>query len=85
MRGEPRVRPGEPRPAAAPIALRMLRGIAELAAGLAEAPDAQASLELVMSSLSDDRTVAAAMALAPSGRPVAIVRDRDGGRIVASS
>jgi hypothetical protein len=85
MRGEARVRPGEPRPAAAPIALRILRGVADLAAGLAEASDAQASLEIVMSALSDDRTVAAAMALAPSGRPVAIVRDRDGGRIVASA
>jgi len=48
-------------PAAAPITLRAPRGIADLAIGLAEAPDAEASLDAVMGALRDERPIAAAV------------------------
>jgi hypothetical protein len=83
MRGETRVRPGEPRPAAGPIALRALRGIADLAVGLAEAADAEASLDVVLRALAGAPTTAAAVAAAPSGRPVAVLRARGGARAIA--
>lgn len=44
MRGEPRVRPGTPRSAAAPIALSEARGRIELAVGIAGAPDGEREL-----------------------------------------
>jgi hypothetical protein len=84
-RGETRVRPGEPCPAAAPIAIRALRGVTDLAFGLAEAQDAEASLDAVVRALADAPTTAAAMARAPSGRPVAVVREREGARVIASA
>jgi hypothetical protein len=84
MRGETRVRPGEPCPAAAPIALRLLRGVAHLAIGLAEARDAEASLDVVVHALATGRTMAAAVGMAPSGRPVALVSTREGAQVIAS-
>jgi hypothetical protein len=83
MRGETRVRPGEPLPSAAPIALRALRGMADLAVGLAEAADAEASLDVVLRALADAPTTAAAVAAAPTGRPVAVLRARSGARVLA--
>jgi len=44
MRGEPRVRPGEPRGAAAPIALRQVEGVLDLAAGIGASGHAEAAL-----------------------------------------
>jgi hypothetical protein len=84
-RGETRVRPGEPCPAAAPIAIRALRGIADLAFGLAEARDAEASLDAIVRVLAGAPTRAAALASAPTGRLVAVGREGDGARVIAST
>ena len=83
MRGEARVRPGEARPACAPIALRMRRGIVDVAIGLAEAPDGEASLEALLAHLDDAARLLEAVGSAP-GRPVALVRTGDTAAIVAS-
>jgi gamma-glutamyltranspeptidase/glutathione hydrolase len=72
-RGQPRVRPGEPLPAAAPIALRAIRGVADLALGLAKSPDGDRAFnEFAHAFLEEPKTVAAA-AEAVGGRAVAIV------------
>jgi gamma-glutamyltranspeptidase/glutathione hydrolase len=44
LRGEPRVKPGVPRPAAAPIALAQLSGVVELAVGVGASVDSEAIL-----------------------------------------
>lgn len=44
LRGEPRVKPGEPRGAAAPIALGQLAGTVDLAVGIGSSPEAEALL-----------------------------------------
>jgi gamma-glutamyltranspeptidase/glutathione hydrolase len=83
MRGEPRVRPGEPRPAAAPIALRAKRGVADLALGIAQAAAAEESLAAIIDALEEAPTVADALSKAPSGRAVAVVRTREIALVVA--
>jgi gamma-glutamyltranspeptidase/glutathione hydrolase len=84
MRGEPRTRPGEPCPAAAPIALRAHHGTADLAMGIAEAADAETSLEGVIRALTASVLVGAALAHATSGRPVAVLRSDESVRAIAS-
>jgi len=84
MRGEARVRPGDPCSAAAPIALRAHHGIADLAFGLAEAHDAESALDAVVRALAQTLTVAAAIAEAPSGRPVAVIREGEAAKALAS-
>lgn len=74
MRGETRARPGEPCAAAAPVALRAHRGIADAAFGLAEASDAEASLDAIVRALVGAVPIAEALAEATSGRRVAIIR-----------
>jgi hypothetical protein len=77
LRGRTRIRPGEPRPAAAPIALRM-RGVSvELALGVAAAADADASLERLLGAVEREPTLSAALAALTSGRAVAVVRTRE--------
>ncbi|HXN31648.1 MAG TPA: hypothetical protein VN894_07300 [Polyangiaceae bacterium] len=85
MRGETRARPGEPCPAAAPIALRAHRGVADFAFGLAEAADAETSLDAIVSALAATFTIAEALAQAPSGRPVAVVLEGDSAKALASA
>jgi hypothetical protein len=84
MRGETRVRPGEPRPAAAPIALRTVGGVADFAIGLAEAGDAEASLAAVVRALGEARSMGAVVAAAKNGRPVAVARTAQGTRTLSS-
>ena len=84
MRGEPRARPGEPCPAAAPIALRAHRGTADVAFGIAEAADAEISLDAVIHALVGTITIAAALAEAQTGRPVAVLRGEDSAKALAS-
>jgi hypothetical protein len=83
MRGEARVRPGEARPAAAPIALRAKRGVPDLALGVGQAADAEAALEAIVAGLETEPTVAEAVARAGRGRPVAVVRTREAALVVA--
>jgi gamma-glutamyltranspeptidase/glutathione hydrolase len=82
MRGRPRVRPGEPRLAAAPMAIRTRRGIADLAVGLAGGADA--ALLPLLEQLDEQPMVAEALAGA-SGRPVAVVRTRQAATVAASA
>ncbi len=82
LRGLTRVKPGEPRPAAAPIAIRTRRGLADLALGLALAHDPD--LAPLFAKLDELPLVAEALAGAP-GRPVAVVRTRDAALVAASA
>lgn len=82
-RGEPRVRPGEPRPAAAPIALRARRGLVDLALGIGHAGDADAALDRVVDALEGAPTIAEALSASGAGRAVAVVRTRETALTVA--
>jgi hypothetical protein len=84
MRGHKRVSPGEPRPAAAPIALTARRGIVELAVGIAAAADAERSLDAVTGALGQESTLAEALAEV-RGCAVALARSRDSVRVLAST
>jgi hypothetical protein len=77
LRGRTRVRPGEPRPAAAPIALRMRGASVELALGVAAAADADDSLERLLTAVEREATLSAALAALTSGRAIAVVRTRE--------
>lgn len=83
LRGEARVRPGEPRPAVAPIALRIRGGIIEAALGVAEAGDAEAALAALLTKLDDAAALLEAVSVAP-GRPVVLVRTGDTAAVLAS-
>jgi hypothetical protein len=82
-RGEARVRPGEPCPASAPIALRTRRGVVDVAVGVAETEGAEAALDSLLTKLDDAAALLEAIGGAP-GRPVAIVRTGDAAAVVAS-
>jgi hypothetical protein len=83
MRGEPRVRPGEARPAPSPIALRAIAGRIELALGVGQAPGADRALDAVIHAL-DGPFVAQALAAAPAGKAIAVVRTREAAAVYAS-
>jgi hypothetical protein len=83
MRGEARVRPGEPRPACAPIALRARRGVVDVAIGVGQAEGADAALEALLATLDDAALLREALGGAP-GCPVALVRTGDAAAVVAS-
>ena len=82
LRGTPRITPGDPRRAAAPIALRVRRGIVDLALGVAASPDACASLDSILEALRAEVTTTAALKSALGGRLVAIVSERDTTRAI---
>jgi gamma-glutamyltranspeptidase/glutathione hydrolase len=81
-RGLPRVTPGEPRPAASPIALRIRKGLADLAFGLALTPDPD--LAALFEKLDEIPLLSEAFAGAP-GKPVAVVRTREAAMVAASA
>ena len=84
LRGEARVPPGDPRPAPAPIAMSDLNGVIDVAVGVAQADDAERSLATILHALAAGGALDLAMgaAAAPiSGRPVGVVRGRDGGAL----
>jgi gamma-glutamyltranspeptidase/glutathione hydrolase len=85
LRGKPRVAPGDPRPAAAPIALRSQRGLAELALGVAAAADSEALLDAVIAALGEVPTFIEALRSASGGRCVAIATTRETARVLASA
>jgi hypothetical protein len=85
LRGAARVRPGEPRPASAPVALRLKAGSIDLVIGIAEASDAEESLEEMILVLVDMLAPAGAPLRASQGRLVAIGRSRDAARVIASA
>jgi hypothetical protein len=83
-RGHARVRPGHPRPAAAPIALRLRDGIVDLGLGIAAVADAEAVLAGVLAAI-DSRGVVEALSAVLGGRPVAIARTTQAARVLASA
>jgi hypothetical protein len=85
LRGTTRVAPGQPRPAAAPIALRIRPAGVELAVAVASHPEAERSLRAITASLDEAPTVAEALANATGGRPIALVRTREAVRVIASA
>jgi hypothetical protein len=85
LRGKPRVAPGEPRPAAAPIALRARRGLVDLALGVAMAAEAGKWLDAMLTAFAVASTPAEALLAAQGGRTVAIVSDDAATRAIASS
>jgi hypothetical protein len=84
MRGTARVRPGTPRPATAPIALRIQAGIVDLALGVAEAPDAEQSLDTAIRALAEAVAITDSLFAGLKGRLVAVARSRDKARTLAS-
>jgi hypothetical protein len=85
LRGEPRVTPGEPRAASAPIALRTGQGLIDLALGIAVAPGADAALDAVTAALAEVPTIPEALARAAGSRTVAILCGRDSARALSSA
>ena len=84
LHGKPRVRPGEPLAASAPVAVRASRGTADLAVGLATTSDADAALGHLLPALDEAPLVAAAMS-GMAGHAVAVVRTRHAAMVAASA
>jgi gamma-glutamyltranspeptidase/glutathione hydrolase len=82
LRGSPRVRPGDVRPAAAPIALRIRGGLVDLAFGIGVARAAEEALDEIVRSLRDAVVLRDALS-ARTGRLVAIARAKEA-RVLAS-
>jgi gamma-glutamyltranspeptidase/glutathione hydrolase len=83
-RGETRVRPGEPRPASAPIALALRESVVELALGIGGASDAEARLASVIDAAASGgaHEISAASLGASAETLVAIARTREAARVV---
>jgi gamma-glutamyltranspeptidase/glutathione hydrolase len=84
MRGQTRVRPGEPRPSAAPIAIRVRAGLADLAVGIGTLAEAEAALERLFPRFDETPLVADAVATS-AGRGVAVARTRESAVVAASA
>ena len=84
-RGQPRVRPAEACAAAAPIALRVRGGIADLALGVACAHDAEASLGEVVEGLGEVLGLSEVLGRAHVGRAVGVERDSKAARAIPSA
>jgi hypothetical protein len=84
MRGETRVRPGEPRGSAAPVVLRVRRGVIDVALGLAQLDDPEARLDDLIATLDDAAAVLEAVRACP-GRPVLLTRTGEAVGAVASA
>jgi hypothetical protein len=84
MRGQVRVRPGEPRPSAAPIAVRVRGGLADLAVGIGILADAETALERLLPRL-DETALLADSVRASAGRGVAVARTREAAVVAASA
>ncbi len=85
LRGQPRVAPGEPRVASAPMALRARQGLVDLAIGVAASSNADASLDAMLAALDAVPTLAEALAAAAGSRTIAIVCARNLARTLASA
>jgi gamma-glutamyltranspeptidase/glutathione hydrolase len=85
LRGKVRVTPGEPRAAAAPIALRSRRGVVDLVYGLASAGASEEALDALSAALDDLPTIPEALQSVRAGKPVAVLATRDTARALAGS
>jgi hypothetical protein len=84
MRGRTRARPGDPRPASAPIALRQRLGVIELALGVALAQQGDRTLAALLQA-TDAATLAEALRTSRAGSAVAIVRRTDAVVVISSA
>jgi len=84
LRGSPRIRPGEPRPATAPVALRVRAGVVDLAIGVGGARDAEQALDRIMRSLEDSPSRAGTLSISGKGTLLAIAVSRDASHVLAS-
>ncbi len=85
LRGRVRVAPGVPRPVAAPIALRVRKGVVELALGIGADAGADDALDALVRLFESLPTFAEALASPHGGRAVAIACTRDSARALASA
>jgi hypothetical protein len=85
LRGQARLRPGQPLPAPAPIALQARRGQVELALGVGATASAEAELAGLVVTLSDEAILTAETLARTTGRAIALVRTRDAARVVSSA
>jgi hypothetical protein len=85
LRGRVRIAPGVPRPAAAPVALRVRKGVVELALGIGADADADDVLDALVRLFETLPTFAEALAAPHGGRAVAIACTRDSARALASA
>lgn len=83
-RGETRVRPGEPRPAAAPIALSEAEGIVDLALAVSGVESAEQSLGEIMRRLGEGVLLETA-ASESEGTLRGVGRTRDAARVIAEA
>jgi gamma-glutamyltranspeptidase/glutathione hydrolase len=81
MRGRPRVSPGDPRPAPAPIALRATQGTIDLALGIAESAGGDGALPGMIAALAEG-AIASEVLPRASGRACLLVRSREGARVI---
>jgi gamma-glutamyltranspeptidase/glutathione hydrolase len=81
LRGQPRVRPGEPRPAAAPMALGE-QDYVDLLAATYGAPDAETTLGRLLEALGTSETLEGALDATATKNVVAVVRSRDAARVI---
>lgn len=72
MRGARRVAPGTPRPAAAPLALRVRGGVVEAAVGIALAARALVTVDAVLEALEQSISHSEVLLRATAGRPVVL-------------
>ncbi len=72
MRGARRVAPGTPRPAAAPVALRVRAGSIEAAVGVARMARAQAAVDSVLAALEQSISMSDLLATIDGGCPVVL-------------
>ena len=78
MRGFSRVRPGEPRPASAPIALHEKGGVVDLALGVATTQNGEASVSALVRDFVDTSTMSNSDRICGDGQVVAVALIRSG-------
>jgi gamma-glutamyltranspeptidase/glutathione hydrolase len=72
MRGARRVAPGTPRPAGAPVALRVRGGLIEAAVGVARTVGAQAAVESILAALEQSISLSEVLVTIDRGCPVVL-------------
>jgi hypothetical protein len=77
LRGKTRVRPGEPRPAAAPIGLRTVGGIVDLCVAVGQHEDAEGLLDGVLAAIVRGTPLTEALGAVRDGSPAALQRVGD--------
>jgi gamma-glutamyltranspeptidase/glutathione hydrolase len=85
MRGQVRVRPGQPLPACAPVVLRVEGGVVDLGLGVALLASAPQALSSLVEAVGASATVVEALERTKGGRPVALAVSARSARVLASA